>query len=163
MSARIYHKPGCGASRSVLGPDLAGSLGSENGLSFLRGEQIAGDDPGFVATLLNAGLPVDDLVEIGRTFYAYRMRSGRLIGYGGFECYGRDVLLRSIVVSSTDRRQGIGRNLLTLLQRRAYDQGAHQAWLLTEAAAPFFEREFVAEMVLVEVNGKYLVDHVMVF
>ncbi|WP_298015628.1 arsenic resistance N-acetyltransferase ArsN2 [uncultured Castellaniella sp.] len=106
----------------------------------LHDEPIAGDDPGFVAALLDAGLPVDDLAEVGRAFYAYRMRSGRLIGYGGFERYGRDALLRSIVVPSADRRQGIGRNLLNLLQQRAYDQGARQSWLLTEAAAPFFER-----------------------
>lgn len=106
----------------------------------LHDEPITGDDPGLVAALLDAGLPVDDLAEIGRSFYAYRMRSGRLIGYGGFECYGRDVLLRSIVVPSADRRQGMGRHLLDLLQQRAYDQGARQAWLLTQAAAPFFER-----------------------
>ena len=92
----------------------------------LHDEPIAGNDPGFVAALLDAGLPVDDLAEVGRAFYAYRMRSGRLIGYGGFERYGRDALLRSIVVPSADRRQGIGRNLLNLLQQRAYDQGARQ-------------------------------------
>ncbi|WP_322997828.1 arsenic resistance N-acetyltransferase ArsN2 [Castellaniella sp.] len=106
----------------------------------LHDDPVTGSDPGFVAALLEAGLPVDDLAEGDRAFYAYRLRSGRLIGYGGFECYGRDVLLRSIVVPSADRGQGIGRDLLALLQQRAYDQGARQSWLLTETAAPFFER-----------------------
>lgn len=124
----------------LLGPDLAVDLDKEDGVPFLRDEQIAGDNPGFFTTSLNACLPMDDLAEVGRTFYAYHILSGRVIGYGGFELYGRDVLLRSVVVPPADGSKGIGRNLLALLQRRAYDQGARQAWLLTATAAPFFER-----------------------
>jgi arsenate reductase len=124
----------------LLESDLAVGLNKEEGAPFLRDERTAGNDPGLAAVLLDAGLPVDDLAQAGRTFYVYRTLAGRVIGYGGFERYGRDALLRSIVVPSADRSQGIGRNLAALLQRRAYDQGARQAWLLTQSAAAFFER-----------------------
>jgi len=124
----------------LLEPDLAVDMNKEEGSPFLRDERIAGDDPGLAAALLDAGLPADDLAHAGRTFYVYRTFAGRVIGYGGFERHGQDALLRSVVVPSADRSQGMGRNLVALLQRRAYDQGARQAWLLTETAAPFFER-----------------------
>lgn len=124
----------------LLEPGLAVDVNKEEGSPFLRDEQIAGDDPGLAAALLDAGLPTDDLAQAGRTFYAYRAFAGREIGYGGFERNGQDVLLRSVVVPPAGRNQGIGRNLLALLQRRAYDQGARQAWLLTQTAASFFER-----------------------
>lgn len=124
----------------LLEPDLALDLNKEEGSAFLRDEQIAGDDPGFAAALRDAGLPADDLAQAGRTLYAYRTLAGHLAGYGGFERYGQDALLRSVVVPPADRSRGLGRNLLALLQRRAYDQGVRQAWLLTETAARFFER-----------------------
>ncbi|MGN6581944.1 MAG: arsenic resistance N-acetyltransferase ArsN2 [Bordetella sp.] len=124
----------------LLEPGFIADVNKEEGTPFLRDKRIAGDDPGLAAALLGAGLPADDLAQDGRTFYEYGALAGRLIGYGGFERYGQDVLLRSIVVSPADRGQGAGRNLLALLLRRAYDRGARQAWLLTETAAPFFER-----------------------
>ncbi len=110
----------------------------EEGTPFLRDEPIAGDAPDFVAALLDAGLPIGDLAESNRTFYAYRTPAGRLAGYGGFERYADNALLRSITVPPMNRGQGIGRNLLALLQRRAYGLGARQAWLLAGTAAPFF-------------------------
>lgn len=124
----------------LLAPDLDVDVNKEEGSPFLRDERISGGDPGLAAALMHTGLPMDDLAEAGRTFYAYRTLAGRRVGYGGFERHGHDVLLRSIVVPPADRNLGIGRNLLALLQRRAYDQGARQAWLLTQTAAPFFER-----------------------
>lgn len=140
MNTRIHHNPDRGSSYNVPEPGLAAGLDKEAGSVFLRDEQIAGDAPDFVAALSSAGLPVDDLAEMGRTFYAYRTHSDRLIGYSGFERYGRDVLLRSIFVPLAYRNRGMGRSLLTLLLQRAHSQGARQAWLLTETATPFFER-----------------------
>jgi arsenate reductase len=112
----------------------------EEGTPFLRDTVVRGDDPGLVAALMAAQLPIDDLAEPGRVFYAYRTLAGRPAGYGGFERYGQDALLRSIVVPAADQGKGVGRNLLALLQRRAFDQGARRAWLLTQTAAAFFER-----------------------
>lgn len=112
----------------------------EEGAPFLRDASIAADDPDLVASLAAASLVTDDLSVPGRTFWEYRTLDGHLAGYGGFERYGSDVLVRSIVVPGERRRQGWGRNMLALLLRRAFDQGGRTAWLLTQTAAPFFAR-----------------------
>ncbi|MGB8601255.1 MAG: arsenic resistance N-acetyltransferase ArsN2 [Rhizomicrobium sp.] len=90
--------------------------------------------------LRDAGLPIDDLGEAGRCFYAYHTLGGTLAGYGGFECYGADVLIRSIVVPEALRGKAIGRNLVALLLYRAFQAGARRAWLLTITAANYFEK-----------------------
>lgn len=112
----------------------------EEGVTFLRDTIVGGGDPGLASALAAVALPTDDLGGPGRVFYAYRTVTGRLVGYGGFERHGEDVLLRSITVSAAEQGKGIGRNLLALLQRRAFDAGARRAWLLTQTAAAFFER-----------------------
>lgn len=83
-----------------------------------------------------AGLTIEDLTEPGRTFYRYSLLGGTTVGFGGFELYGPDVLLRSLCV--VPHGQGIGRNMTLLLMRRAFDQGARRAFAFTstlEAAA----------------------------
>lgn len=112
----------------------------EEGAPFLIDGAIPADDPALAAALAAEALPVDDLSAPGRSFFAYRTLSGTLAGYGGFEMFGPEVLLRSIVVSPALRGRGIGRNLVPLLLRRAFDRGARRAWLMTTSAAPFFER-----------------------
>ncbi|WP_332681733.1 arsenic resistance N-acetyltransferase ArsN2 [Bosea sp. (in: a-proteobacteria)] len=92
------------------------------------------------AALAQAGLPTADLSEPGRSFFAFRTLSGRPLGHGGFERYGPDVLIRSVVVAQEARGMGVGRAILPLLLRRAFDQGGRRAWLLTSDAAPFFEK-----------------------
>jgi arsenate reductase len=116
------------------------SFDKEEGVPFLRDTAIVGEDPGMLATLATADLPTDDLSEPGRRFWEYRTLDGHVAGYGGFERYGGDVLVRSIIVPHAQRRQGGGRNLLALLLRRAFDDGARTAWLLTQTAVPFFVR-----------------------
>ena len=112
----------------------------EDGSPFLSDEQVAGSDPGLAAALHAAGLPVDDLAEPGRVFFSYSTFSGERVGFGGFEPLDENVLLRSLVVMPAARHRGIGGGMLALLMRRAFDQGARVAWLLTDSAAPFFER-----------------------
>jgi arsenate reductase len=110
----------------------------DEGVSFLKDAWIAADDAGLIAALKGEDLPVDDLGEANRTFYVYRSLSGAVLGYGGYELYGTDVFLRSVVV--TERGRGIGRNLIPLLLYRAYRKGARTAWLLTTSAADFFDK-----------------------
>jgi arsenate reductase (glutaredoxin) len=110
----------------------------EDGAPFLHDRAIAGDDPSFIAALQQAGLPVADLGEPGRRFFSYRSLSGAVLGFGGFELYGEDALLRSIVVLPEARGRKVGRNLVALLSYRAWREGARQAWLLTLTAADFF-------------------------
>jgi arsenate reductase len=116
------------------------ALLKEEGVPFLVDGGVAGDDPGLVGALQSAGLPIDDLIEPGRTFFAYRTPAGDLVGFGGYEALGKQALLRSVVVLPEWRAKAIGRNLVALLQRRAFDEGAREAWVLTSAAAPFFEK-----------------------
>jgi arsenate reductase (glutaredoxin) len=112
----------------------------EEGVHFLRDMPVAYDNPGLIAALKDEALPTDDLAEPNRTFFVYRSLAGAVLGYGGFERYGPDVFLRSVVVAPDGRGKGIGRNLVPLLLYRAYRQGARTAWLLTTTAADFFEK-----------------------
>ncbi len=124
----------------LLPPFEMPELLKQDGTPVLRGTPVAGEDPGLRAALLDAGLPVDDLLEPGREFFAYAMLDGVCVGYGGYEPYGRDMLLRSLVVLPSRRDRGIGAGMLALLLRRAFDEGVRTAWLLTTDAAPFFEK-----------------------
>jgi arsenate reductase len=112
----------------------------EDGSPILADMPVNATDPGLRAALAEAGLPIDDLAEPGRELYAYETLDGERAGYGGFERYGAELLLRSIVVLPGARNRGIGSGILALLMRRAFDQGARRAWLLTTGAADFFER-----------------------
>ena len=124
----------------LLPTGVTTALLKEEGVPFLVDAGIAGDAPGLVGALQSAGLPVDDLLEPGRTFFAYRTPAGDPVGFGGYEALGDHALLRSIVVLPAWRAQALGRNLAALLQRRAFDAGARRAWVLTSSAAPFFEK-----------------------
>ena len=53
---------------------------------------------------------------------------------------GRDVLIRSVTVEPSCRSKGIGRNLVAVLLRQAFDADARTAWLLTTDAQAFFEK-----------------------
>lgn len=112
----------------------------EEDVPFLLDTRVAGDDPELIAALRDADLPTDDLSDPGRTFFAYRTLSGKVVGFGGYEIFGTDVLIRSVVILPIGRRQGLGRNVVPLLLHRAFAQGARRAWLLTTSAAEFFTK-----------------------
>jgi arsenate reductase (glutaredoxin) len=107
---------------------------------FLIDIPIDGSDEALIAALRDVDLPVDDLREPGRSFFRYATLAGACVGYGGFEHFGQHALIRSLVTSQQARHRGIGSGMLALLLRRAFDEGARDAWLLTTNAAPFFER-----------------------
>lgn len=102
-------------------------------------EPIPGDASDLHAALRASSLPLDDLGEPGRTFFRFSDAS-QTIGFGGFELYGENVLLRSIVMLPEARGKGWGRTATDLLLEQANNAGAHTAYLLTTDAAPFFER-----------------------
>lgn len=108
-------------------------------MAALRLEPMTGAEPDFHAALLAEGLPIDDLGEGGRAFF--RITEGeKTVGYGGYELHGTHALLRSMVVDRERRGQGLGRAATDLLLGQAQASGAHDAYLLTLSAAPFFER-----------------------
>lgn len=83
-----------------------------------------------------AGLPTDDLDELGRLFFRLSDDEG-LIGYIGLEGEGPDRLLRSLVVMRGRRGQGHGRDLVRRLEA-VCDGAVARLHLLTTGAAPFF-------------------------
>jgi arsenate reductase len=111
----------------------------DDGEICLRDQEIAGTDAGFAAALRNEGLPTGDLSDPGRRFHAYRTLSGEIVGYAGYELYGEAAFLRSLVVLPAWRGKGVGKAIVARLARRAFDQGARTAWLMTTSAAAFFE------------------------
>nr|WP_281413598.1 arsenic resistance N-acetyltransferase ArsN2 [Microvirga antarctica] len=115
-------------------------LDKEEGSPFLTDTAIETSQE-LIDALQTAGLPTDDLNDSGRSFFRYSKLGGSPVGFGGFELYGSDALLRSMVVSPDARGQGIGRNIALLLSRRASDLGARTAYVLTTTAAPFFEAQ----------------------
>nr|WP_280110000.1 GNAT family N-acetyltransferase [Nitrospirillum amazonense] len=81
-----------------------------------------------------------DLANGEGRFFAYRTLGGTPMGYGGYVPLGADILVRSVVVPATVQGKGIGRNLVALLLRRAWEVGHQRAWLLTISAGGFFEK-----------------------
>ncbi|WP_109479660.1 arsenate reductase (glutaredoxin) [Paraburkholderia sp. C35] len=112
----------------------------EEGTPFIVARAIPGDEAAFTQALHDAGLPTDDLSDPHRVFFSFSTLTGVHLGYGGFEQYGSDALVRSVVVERAQRGKGIGRNLLAVLLRAAFDAGARTAWLLTTSEAAFFEK-----------------------
>jgi arsenate reductase len=90
------------------------------------------------AALTAAGLPVADLDEPGRRFFRYHTLGGEFTGWAGFELLGDLALVRSLVVPEASRGRGLGRAILPLLLRRAYDAGARRAFVLALTASGFF-------------------------
>lgn len=100
-------------------------------------EPVDASDPFLKRGLLAASLPIDDLEEDGRSFFALRDSIGDVVGYSGLEACGYDVLLRSMVIQPERRGEGIGRTLAELTIAKAAP-GA-DVYLATTSAAPFFK------------------------
>lgn len=123
----------------LLGQRPHHDVRKEEGVPFIVRRRVSGSEPMFKQALLEAGLPTDDLEEVGRSFFSFETLAGALLGYGGFEQYGEHALIRSLVVLPDFRGHAIGRNVQAVLLRDAFDAGARTAWLLTTGAAGFFE------------------------
>lgn len=95
--------------------------------------------PDLIAALEAVGLPTDGLHEPGRRFFRFEDDVG-LIGYGGLELIGPDILIRFMVVVDDRRGAGLGAALLAWLETEAADRKASALYLLTTSAADFFQR-----------------------
>lgn len=91
-----------------------------------------------IKLLAEAGLPIAD-VSVERLALVAE-RNERLVGLIGLEQYAALGLLRSLVVDSDNRRNGLGRRLIDELERVAKARGICELWLLTIDADPYFER-----------------------
>lgn len=107
-------------------------------MTALRVKDVDSDDLGELRDALAAsGLPVADLSEPGRAFFRFDDHAG-LVGYGGIEGHGTDRLLRSFLVATDRRGDGLGRVMLRLLEGEARELGVVRLHLLTNTAASFF-------------------------
>jgi N-acetylglutamate synthase-like GNAT family acetyltransferase len=98
-------------------------------------------DLAAVRTLLEqSALPTADLTTaLGLRLWVL-MEGDQLVGAVGLERYGASGLLRSLVVSPTSQRRGLGRELVATLEREASAAGVKILVLLTQTAERFFAR-----------------------
>jgi N-acetylglutamate synthase-like GNAT family acetyltransferase len=106
---------------------------------------VTASDPVLHATLLEAALPIEDLETSNGRFFRFD-RNGVLAGFGGFEPYGPDALLRSVVVAPQMRGSGTGRAIADALFAEMRDAGIKSAYLLTTTAEDFFAHLGFAEI-----------------
>ena len=101
---------------------------------------VDANDSGLIAALGGEDLPEPG---VGRYFSA--RDDDAVAGYVGLEGEGRDLLLRSRVVSADRKGRGFGSRILTAVEAVARDLGGERLHLLTTTAEPFFTRRgFVA-------------------
>src|SRR5690349_4420044 len=106
---------------------------------------IAAQDPGLLGALGDAALPVEALSVSNGRFFRFE-QNGVLVGYGGFEPYGGDALLRSVVVTPPMRGRGTGRAIAEALAAEMQASGIGHAFLLTTTAEAFFRHLGFAEI-----------------
>lgn len=102
----------------------------------LRLQRVGSDELAAIKELLAANdLPTEGVSE-AELFVA--SDDSERIGVGGFERYGSNVLLRSVVVEEAVRGRGYGTTLTRRLLGHARDKGIEAVYLLTTTAASFF-------------------------
>lgn len=84
------------------------------------------------------------------------VRDGAALAAGGFEFYGEDALLRSVVVDPEHRGSGIGGRMVEQLLAIAAVRGVTRVWLLTETAERFFARRGFAKVQRSAITNKDL-------
>jgi len=88
--------------------------------------------------LKEASLPTSDLSDKDMKNFFYAGPATEPIGIVGLQFYGPDALLRSLVVSSAKRKQGLGQRLVEHAQQHARAHGTTTVFLLTTTAEAFF-------------------------
>jgi amino-acid N-acetyltransferase len=91
-----------------------------------------------VQLLEGAQLPSSDLNEAHMHDFFYAGPANAPIGVVGVQLHGADALLRSLVVSSSHRAQGLGGQLVQHAEEYARRRGASAVYLLTTTAESFF-------------------------
>jgi amino-acid N-acetyltransferase len=95
--------------------------------------------PIAVQMLLNASLPVDDLMDRHMEHFFFAGSATKPAGIVGLELCGPDALLRSLVVDPAIRSRGLGRALVATAETHARTRGVRSIYLLTTTAEPFFQ------------------------
>jgi len=85
-----------------------------------------------------AGLPSSDLTDAHLEHFFYAGPREAPIGIVGVQLFGRDALLRSLVVTDTHRSRGLGQRLVQCAEQHALAEGVTTLFLLTTTAEAFF-------------------------
>ncbi len=97
-------------------------------------------DLAAIKTLLNFNdLPSGDYDEHIENFIVAEDR-GEIIGTGGLEACGTDGLVRSIVIASEYRGNGIAKKIFQQIETKADNLGIDTLYLLTESATEYFKQ-----------------------
>jgi amino-acid N-acetyltransferase len=88
--------------------------------------------------LEGASLPTSDLSGSDMKDFFYAGPATAPIGIVGLQFFGSHALLRSLVVTSAQRKQGLGQRLVEHAKQHARDRGAATVYLLTTTAEAFF-------------------------
>ena len=91
--------------------------------------------------LSSAELPIEDLQPAMLEHFLIAESAGAIVGLIGLQIYETIGLLRSLVVSASARRSGLGGKLIGALESAAQAAGITELWLLTIDAEKFFERQ----------------------
>lgn len=96
--------------------------------------------PAVVALLEAAQLPCVDLSDAHLEHFFLAGASQNPSGTIGLELFGRDALLRSLVVAERARNAGLGEALVRHAEQYAEALGVERIYLLTTTAERFFTR-----------------------
>jgi amino-acid N-acetyltransferase len=91
--------------------------------------------------LSSAELPIEDLQPGMLEHFLIAESAGAVVGLIGLQIYETIGLLRSLVVTASARRSGLGGKLIGALESAAQAAGITELWLLTIDAEKFFERQ----------------------
>ena len=97
-------------------------------------------EPGIKSFLADCGLPSDDISASHLDNFFFLKDSGQIVGSVGLEICGEFGLLRSLALSESLRRQGIGTQLVEHIEEYARSQNIRSIYLLTTTADQFFAR-----------------------
>jgi amino-acid N-acetyltransferase len=91
--------------------------------------------------LSSAESPIEDLQPGMLEHFLIAESAGAIVGLIGLQIYETIGLLRSLVVTASARRSGLGGKLIGALESAALAAGITELWLLTIDAEKFFERQ----------------------
>lgn len=98
------------------------------------------DSDAIVSLLGKNKLPIEDIDKNLSHFFVATIRN-QIVGVIGLEQYADYGLLRSMVIDSSYRKNGIASKLITHLFQHAQSVGLKEMYLLTETAKDYFEKK----------------------
>ena len=97
-----------------------------------------GEKEQVLSLLSSCGLEQQDISQKKMGHFLVARRGEEILGVVGLEISGSDALLRSLAVSESFRRQGVGCALVDAIERHALSMGVETLYLLTLTAETFF-------------------------